>query len=537
LLIGALAVTCALATTMPEGYRIEPVARGLDDPSALAAAPDGRIFILERLTGEVLVFENGELASTPLLQLDVAQGEQEGLLGIALDPDFGANGHMYLYYTQASPKTHRVVRYTVSGGQASDPFVVVDDLGSATSGRDNGGGMAFGGDGMLYVGVGVFENDAAAQDLGYLGGKILRVEPDGDVPADNPYAGEPYPYNLIWADGVRDPRGIAAHADVGTLYGVDLYAEDGTCDELNVLRSGDTYGWDAVACEAGAYTGPVDTFSPQIDASGVVSYVGDRYPDATDDVFVSGAVASGVQMVLDRMTGADLDQLESSQDLYDPAEDVCPTQLTAITQGADGWLYALSADADAATAGLYRVIYDESGSGAPPREASGTSHIGMTLAKTGTGALDLFWEDLKRDAWTCTPAHCPPEAAATKYAIWQGTLAAPFSYDHGIAEEADGADHNDALVTHTIDPMPAGNAYFLVSARGSNFEGTTGYASDAAERPGVSNPDLCDAIGYGPVYDVCDSDWPHAYPNHEGVMISREDLRGKALMISLNQFG
>jgi hypothetical protein len=53
----------------------------------------------------------------------------------------------------------------------------------------------------------------------------------------------------------------------------------------------------------------------------------------------------------------------------------------------------------------------------------------------------------------------------------------------------------------------------------------------------VANPDLCDAIGYGPTYDVCDSDWPSAYPNHEGVMISREDLRGKALMISLNQFG
>jgi len=337
LLVAALAVACACAATLPPGFRIEPVARGLDNPSGLAPAPDGRIFVLERLTGDILIFENGRVLDQPLLNLNVAQGAQEGLLGIAVDPDYGTNGFIYVYYTQASPRTNRIVRYTVSGAQATDPFVVLDDIGAAPAGNDNGGGLVFGGDGKLYAGIGVLEDDASAPDLGSLSGKILRMEPDGGVPSDNPYVDESYPFNLIWADGFRDPRGLAVNASAGTLYGVDLYAGDGVCDELNVLQAGASFGWDAVSCSAGAYTGPVDTFEPQIDVSGVVSYAGDRYPGATDDLFVSGATENDRQLVLEGMTGAELDQLESSTDLYVPGEAGCPLRLTAVAEGADGW--------------------------------------------------------------------------------------------------------------------------------------------------------------------------------------------------------
>lgn len=534
LLVAALAVACAYAATLPPGYRIEPLARGLDNPSGLAPAPDGRIFVLERLTGNVLVFENGRVLDQPLLSLNVAQGAEEGLLGIAVDPDYGTNGFLYVYYTQASPKTNRIVRYTVSGAQATDPFVVLDDIGAAPAGNDNGGGLVFGTDGMLYAGIGVFEDDASAPDLGSLSGKVLRMEPDGGVPSDNPHVGEPYPYSLIWADGFRDPRGLAVNAGAGTLYGVDLYAGDGVCDELNVLQAGGSFGWDAVSCSAGAYTGPVDTFEPQIDASGVVSYAGDRYPGATNDLFVSGATENGRQLVLEGMTGAGFDQLESSTDLYVPGEVGCPLSLTAVAEGADGWLYVLSDDPDAADAGLYRLIYD----GAPaPREVSGTSHIGLTLAKTQTDGLDLTFEDLKEEAWTCTPEHCPSGAAAAPYAIWQGTLATPFAYDHAIVDETTGTDVNDALLSYSFSTMPEGNAYFLVSGRDANMEGTTGAASDGGVRPGATPAELCDAIGYGPTYDVCDTDWPNAYPNQDGVMMEREDFRGKILMIALEQFG
>ncbi len=525
IVVGGMALP-VLADTLPEGYRIEPVARGLADPQALAFAPDGRIFVGERLSGEVRVVKSGKLLTTPLLTLSVAQGSEEGLLGLATHPDFARNGYLYAYYTQASPKTNRIVRYTVVGNSVGAPFVVLDDIGAASNGQDNGGGMAFDADGMLYVGVGVMELDGDAQAMNALGGKILRIADDGSVPGDNPHIGEPYPYNLIFARGLRNTRGLAVHSGQGTLYAADNYDGDGSCDEINVVRSGEDYGWDTVSCSAGAFVGPLHAIDPQIDVTGVASNAGNRYPGFANNLFVGGRGGQG-QILRDALSGDLFDTLSSSAAFYAPAEAACPTTITAVAMGKDGWLYALSADADAADAGLYRIVY---GTGAP-REVSDGPHLALKLTK-GASNLGFTWEDLKDGAWRCTDGHCPSGAPAAKYALWQGELAQSFSYNHAIIAETDGSDEGDAVVGHSLASMPDGNRYFLVSARNILLEGSTGTDSAGTARP-AGTTDYCANVGHGPTLGRCDNGWAHDYPDHENVPRNITDYRGKMILLSL----
>ena len=131
----------ARADVAPPRYRIEPVARGLASPQALALAPDGRIFYLERTTGRVRILRNGKLLPGPLLTVATVSDHQAGLLGIALHPQFAANGFIYLYYSKPGGR-NRIERWIVSGNTAASPLVLVDDIGPPSGAGpwdDNGG--------------------------------------------------------------------------------------------------------------------------------------------------------------------------------------------------------------------------------------------------------------------------------------------------------------------------------------------------------------------------------------------------------------
>ncbi|MBP7149722.1 MAG: PQQ-dependent sugar dehydrogenase [Acidobacteria bacterium] len=271
------------ADVLPPGYRIEPVARGLDTPGAVAVAPDGRLFYLERTTGRVRIVRDGRVVEPPFLTLPVAQGAEEGLLGIALHPQFPQNGFVYLYYTQASPHTNRILRTTAAGDRATNPRVILDDIGAAANGEDNGGGLAFGADGKLYAGIGVLAEDFKAGDPAYLNGKVLRMNDDGSVPADNPFVGTPGAQPLVWASGLRNPAALALHAATGTLYVTDNYDDEpgAGCDEVNVVRRGLDYGWDGAldTCTTpGPPPAPMQDLVPPVEASGLVSYAGSAFP-------------------------------------------------------------------------------------------------------------------------------------------------------------------------------------------------------------------------------------------------------------------
>lgn len=268
----AAVIVPTMAEVLPPDYRLEPVMRGLTSPQAMALATDGRIFFLERTTGKVRVIEQGKLLTDPFVTVSVPPASPEGgLLGIALHPEFSSNGWVFLYYTKAANGKNRIERYTAQGNTGVGAYVVLDDIGPAVVGlgEDNGGGLVFGNDGHLYAGVGVMENDGeAASDTSDLG-KVLQItfNPNGSVAAINRYA-----------KGFRNVAGLAVNRNTGTLYATDNYDSDDTCDEVNVVQSGQNFGWNIASCGDGNQQAPLQTISPQTGVSSVASYTGSNYP-------------------------------------------------------------------------------------------------------------------------------------------------------------------------------------------------------------------------------------------------------------------
>jgi len=253
---------------------VQLIATGLEVPWAVALAPDGRLFVTER-PGRVRIVRfgaGGGLDARPWATVSARANPdaERGLLGIALDPDFARNGFVYLYYSYAGAggaTGNRLVRLHDTNGAGTDETILLDDI--PGSSNHDGGRIAFGPDGKLYVATGDGEQQARAQDPGSLGGKILRLEKDGSVPADNPIAG-----SAVYSLGHRNVQGLAFHPDTGVLYETE-HGPSGffpACcqDEVNRIEAGANYGWPIVTGKPGdqrfrdpiAWSGNTDTWAP-----------------------------------------------------------------------------------------------------------------------------------------------------------------------------------------------------------------------------------------------------------------------------------
>jgi glucose/arabinose dehydrogenase len=233
---------------------VQLIAAGLEVPWAVAQAPDGRLFVTER-PGRVRIVRlgGGGLEAQPWANVPARANPdaERGLLGIALDPDFARNGFVYLYYSYAGPggaTLNRLVRMRDTNGAGTDETILVDNIpGSA---NHDGGRIAFGPDGKLYVATGDGEQQNRAQDRGSLGGKILRLEKDGTVPADNPLAGSP-----VYSLGHRNGQGLAFHPDTRVLnqteHGPSGFFPACCQDEVNRIEAGANYGWPTVTGKSG----------------------------------------------------------------------------------------------------------------------------------------------------------------------------------------------------------------------------------------------------------------------------------------------
>jgi len=247
LAVAALALVLAgsaVAATVPPGFTDTLVAQGMSNPTAMALAPDGRIFVLQQ-GGSVRVIKNGQLLSTPFLTLTVDSQGERGLLGIAFDPAFATNHFIYLYYTvPTAPEHNRVSRFTANGDVAvpnsEHVLLDLDNLSSATN--HNGGGLHFGPDGKLYLGVGENANGSNAQTLTNLLGKVLRFNSDGTIPTDNPfYATASGKNRAIWALGLRNPFTFGFQPGTGRLFINDV--GQSTWEEIDEGAAGTNYGW------------------------------------------------------------------------------------------------------------------------------------------------------------------------------------------------------------------------------------------------------------------------------------------------------
>jgi glucose/arabinose dehydrogenase len=229
----------------------------------MALVPDGRVLICEQ-GGTLRVVKGGVLLATPFLTVPVDATGERGLIGVTVDPAFAQNGFVYVYYTASAPNPHnRVSRFTASGDLAlpgSERILVdLDDLSGANN--HNGGALHFGPDGNLYVGVGENGNGSNAQSLANLLGKLLRLNPDGSVPADNPLRAQTTGKNqLIWALGLRNPYTFAFQSGTGLLLINDVGQD--TWEEINKGQAGANYGWPATEGNTSnpAYVSPVYTY-------------------------------------------------------------------------------------------------------------------------------------------------------------------------------------------------------------------------------------------------------------------------------------
>lgn len=240
--LSLLLTTSLFAATLPSGFS-ETSIGGLSSPTAMAMAPDGRIFVCQQ-GGALRVIKNNALLATPFATFTVNSDGERGLLGIAFDPDFLANHYLYVYYTATTPTIHnRISRITADGDvMLAGSELVLLDLNNLSATNHNGGALHFGRDGKLYSAVGENAVGSNSQTLNNLLGKVLRLNSNGSIPTDNPFYNSATGNNrFIWALGLRNPFTFAIHPNSGRMFINDV--GQSTWEEINEGQAGANYGW------------------------------------------------------------------------------------------------------------------------------------------------------------------------------------------------------------------------------------------------------------------------------------------------------
>ncbi|MGE5618858.1 MAG: PQQ-dependent sugar dehydrogenase [Sphingomonadaceae bacterium] len=315
--------------------RVEVVASGLNTPWALAFAPDGRLFFTER-PGRIRVIVDGQLLPDPVAVLPAVTTAESGLMGLALDPNFAQNGQIYVMYTrEAGPGqlANRLSRLTVQGNQAGGETVLLDGIPAATI--HDGGRLRFGPDGKLYVTTGDAAASSLAQDIGSVAGKVLRINPDGTIPEDNPFPGSP-----VFTFGHRNPQGLAFQPGTGQLFSTE-HGPSGN-DEVNVLQAGGNYGWPGVQGAAGdsRFIDPILVFNPAVAPAGATFYDADRLFEWTGSLFFATLRGGHLHRVV--LGGPDSRQVVAQERLFEGDFG----RLREVTQGPDGLIYFTTSNRD-----------------------------------------------------------------------------------------------------------------------------------------------------------------------------------------------
>ena len=229
-----LASTIALTLGATATQAAETLLDGLDYPWDIETS-GGAIYVTEK-AGTLSIFDGDTFNRMPVVtSAPILNDRGGGLLGLALRPDFAESGRVVLYQHTGTPedRTNRVIEAELRSGAWHETRVLLDGIPGHP--LYNGGRVAFGPDGMLYVTTGWTEDRQRPQNLESLAGKILRLAPDGTIPADNPFPGSP-----VWSLGHRNPQGIAWDED-GQLFAAE-HGQSGH-DEVNQIISGANYGW------------------------------------------------------------------------------------------------------------------------------------------------------------------------------------------------------------------------------------------------------------------------------------------------------
>lgn len=275
------------SVNLPSGS-VHTIARDLEAPWGLAFLPDGSALVTERDSARVLsVASDGSVAEVARIA-DARPAGEGGLLGIAVSPSYDSDRWIYVYYT--ADRDNRIARFRL--GEA--PQVIF--AGIPKAGNHNGGRIAFGPDGQLYVGTGDAGDRGRAQDRDFLGGKILRLTPDGKPAPGNPFGASP-----VYSYGHRNVQGLAWDAS-GQLFASEF--GQNRYDELNRIEPGANYGWPLVegTGEDDAYRNPVATWATSDASPSGIAIVNDRVYLAClrgTKLYRVGTDGEGAQALLD----------------------------------------------------------------------------------------------------------------------------------------------------------------------------------------------------------------------------------------------
>jgi glucose/arabinose dehydrogenase len=330
---------------------VETVAQGLEHPWALAVLPDGRILVTERPGRLRIVGKEGRL-SPPLGGVPKVQAQgQGGLLDVAIDPKFEETRLVYLSYAEPGEggAGTAVARGRLGEAGLDDVTVIYRQQPKVQGNGHFGSRLMFATDGKLFVTQG--ERQAykeQAQDLGSGLGKLVRINPDGSIPDDNPFVGKSGARPEIYSYGHRNMQGAALHPETGRLWTVEHGARGG--DELNHPEPGKNYGWPVITYgrdysgvsigEGTSKAGmeqPVYYWDPVIAPSGAVWYTGDRYPGWQGSLFI-GSLQPGA---LVRLTMEDGRVTGEERYLHELG-----ARIRDVQQGPDGFLYLVTDEGD-----------------------------------------------------------------------------------------------------------------------------------------------------------------------------------------------
>ena len=339
----------------PINYEVQTLAEGLDHPWSLAFLSDGNMLVTER-TGQLLLVGADESEKTirdfnenagfpPVVHGD---GMQAGLFDVVLHPNFAENSQVYISYTAnvgGGENTLLLMRFTYNDGELSSGEELFRASPSRVQGNHYGARIAFLPDGTLVMPVGdAFHFREEAQTLDNHFGKIVRLNADGSVPSDNPFAGQEDALPEIWSYGHRNPQGILVTSD-GRL----LENEHGPAggDEVNEIKKGANYGWPTVTYAldySGGRVSPFEAlegteqslthFTPSIAPSGFAQYSGEAFPDWQGDIFLSALALQHVRHIDMNADGSLGEQKELFGELG--------VRFRDVRTGPDGMLYLLT---------------------------------------------------------------------------------------------------------------------------------------------------------------------------------------------------
>jgi glucose/arabinose dehydrogenase len=404
---------------MPSQFQESLYASGLYWPTALAFAPDGRLFVTEQI-GRLRVIKNGSLLATPFLTVNVNSSGERGLLGVAFDPNFATNRYLYIYYTATAPTIHnRVSRFTAS---AANPDVaepgsetVLLDLPTLGPSHHNGGAMHFK-DGKLYIATGDNKNSANAQSLSTPLGKILRIDPHGVgdalFPSDNPFYTTTTGINrAIWAFGLRNPFRFAIQPGTGKIL-INVVGEN-KWEEINEGVAGANYGWPT-------------TEGPTTDArfrSPLFAYSHGR-SDTLGCAITGGVFYNPPTVQFPQQTYLGkyffTDYCSGRIRVFDPVTRSNPTIFARsllfpvdLTVGVDGSLYYMARGNGTQTGVIYRIRY--TGTQTPQisqhpvsQTVSEGQSVTFTVAASGTPPLSYQWQREQAGAFANIPGATSP---------------------------------------------------------------------------------------------------------------------------------